>query len=63
MIPLARFASARHGHRTIFSSSSLLGVMAQRLVRRVCQDCRQPYQPEEQEIREIGLGPEAVADR
>jgi len=44
-------------------SSSLLGVMAQRLVRRVCSECRQPYAPEEQEIREIGLLPETVQDR
>ena len=44
-------------------SSSLLGVMAQRLVRRVCPSCRQPYTPEEQEIREIGLLPEAIHGR
>lgn len=44
-------------------SSSVLGVMAQRLIRRVCQACRQRYQPKEQEIREIGLSPEAVAGR
>lgn len=44
-------------------SSSLLGVMAQRLVRRVCPNCRQPYTPEESEIREIGRRPESVQDR
>jgi general secretion pathway protein E len=44
-------------------SSSLLGVMAQRLVRRVCPNCRQPYTPEEREIREVGLLPETVQDR
>lgn len=44
-------------------SSSLLGVMAQRLVRRVCPECRQSYTPEEQEIRGIGLLPEVVEDR
>jgi general secretion pathway protein E len=41
-------------------SSSLLGVMAQRLVRRVCPMCRQAYAPEEREIRELGLTQEAV---
>jgi len=41
-------------------SSSLLGVMAQRLVRRVCQDCRQAYSPPESEVREIGLTPQGV---
>lgn len=41
-------------------SSSVLGVMAQRLIRRVCPTCRQAYTPEEREIREIGLTPESV---
>jgi general secretion pathway protein E len=41
-------------------SSSLLGVMAQRLVRRVCQDCRQAYDPPDGEIGEVGLTPRAV---
>lgn len=44
-------------------SSSLLGVVAQRLVRRVCPHCRQPYTPEEEEIREVGLLPEMVQGR
>lgn len=44
-------------------SSAVLGVMAQRLIRRVCPNCRQAYTPEEQEIREIGLTPEPVGDR
>src|SRR5215475_15553108 len=44
-------------------SSSLLGVMAQRLVRRVCPDCRQAYSPEENEIREIGLTPTVVGNQ
>jgi general secretion pathway protein E len=41
-------------------SSSLLGVMAQRLVRRVCQGCRQAYDPPDSEIKEVGLTPRAV---
>lgn len=44
-------------------SSSVLGVMAQRLVRRVCPECRVPYHPEERQIREVGLTPEVVGDR
>jgi len=44
-------------------SSSLLGVMAQRLVRRVCPECRQAYSPEANKIREIGLTPEIVGER
>ena len=37
-------------------SSSLIGVLAQRLVRRICPDCKQPYYPNEHELRELGLG-------
>jgi general secretion pathway protein E len=44
-------------------SSSLLGVMAQRLVRRVCPECRQAYTPAESESREIGLTSATVGDR
>jgi len=51
------------GIEPFLASSSLLGVMAQRLVRRVCPDCRQPYTPEAGEIQEIGLLPETVQDR
>jgi len=36
-------------------SSSLLGIMAQRLIRIVCSDCRQRYSPSEEELREIGI--------
>ncbi len=39
-------------------SSSLLGVCAQRLMRRVCKQCRQPYEPEgrEKDLLEKALG-------
>jgi len=36
-------------------ASSLTAILAQRLVRRVCQDCRKPYEPTDEELREIGL--------
>jgi general secretion pathway protein E len=36
-------------------SSSLIAVMAQRLVRKVCPDCRQEYEPKPHELRELGL--------
>ncbi|MBB6429892.1 GspE/PulE family protein [Algisphaera agarilytica] len=35
-------------------ASSLRGVMAQRLVRRVCQHCKQPAQPSETIVRRLG---------
>jgi len=36
-------------------SSSLIAVMAQRLVRKVCPNCRQKYEPKPHELRELGL--------
>lgn len=44
-------------------SSSLLGVMAQRLVRRVCPGCRQAYMPAAHELQQLGLTPAAAAER
>jgi general secretion pathway protein E len=36
-------------------SSSLIGVMAQRLVRLLCVDCREPFEPSRQELELLGL--------
>ena len=36
-------------------SASLLGVVSQRLVRRVCSHCRIPYKPSEEEMARFGL--------
>ncbi|WP_309889228.1 type II secretion system ATPase GspE [Archangium sp.] len=36
-------------------ASSLTGILAQRLVRRVCPDCRVQYSPTEEEVRELGM--------
>ena len=36
-------------------SSSVLGVLAQRLVRRLCVSCREPYRATEQQLIELGL--------
>jgi general secretion pathway protein E len=40
-------------------SSSILAVLAQRLVRRVCPDCREAYVPAPAELARMGLKPEA----
>jgi len=37
-------------------SSSLIAVIAQRLVRKVCPDCKKEYEPTSHELRELGLG-------
>ena len=39
-------------------ASSLLGVLGQRLVRRLCPVCRQPHTPSEKEIAALGAAPE-----
>jgi type IV pilus assembly protein PilB len=46
-------------------SGALLGVVAQRLMRRVCSECRIPYQPSREELARFGLsasqGPEQTS--
>lgn len=39
-------------------ASSLLAVLAQRLVRTICPNCRTSYTPTKEELAEIGLSPE-----
>ncbi len=36
-------------------SSTIVGVLAQRLVRRICLDCRKSYQPHPEQLRELGI--------
>lgn len=43
-------------------SSSVLGVLAQRLVRKICPQCAFFYQPSKQELQEIGLTKEDLID-
>ncbi|MCD4782480.1 MAG: Flp pilus assembly complex ATPase component TadA [Candidatus Eremiobacteraeota bacterium] len=42
-------------------SSSLLGVVAQRLIRQLCTNCREMYRPEKIEIQRMGLDPDEHA--
>ena len=43
-------------------ASSLVGVMAQRLGRRLCFTCREPYNARPDELEQVGLDPETVRD-
>ncbi|MHB1844076.1 MAG: type II secretion system ATPase GspE [Deltaproteobacteria bacterium] len=43
-------------------ASSLVGCLAQRLLRVVCKDCREGYQPTAEELAEMGLPPTALAE-
>jgi general secretion pathway protein E len=38
-------------------ASSLLAVLAQRLVRKLCAHCRQPFIPSDEDLRSLGLNP------
>jgi type IV pilus assembly protein PilB len=44
-------------------ASSLEGVLAQRLVRKICPHCRTPYEPSEAILRQIGLSVHDVGDK
>jgi general secretion pathway protein E len=37
-------------------SSSLIAIIAQRLVRKICPDCKKPFDPSLHELKELGLG-------
>jgi type II secretory ATPase GspE/PulE/Tfp pilus assembly ATPase PilB-like protein len=37
-------------------ASSVEGVLAQRLVRKLCTECREPYQPDAEEADALGVG-------
>jgi general secretion pathway protein E len=43
--------------------SSVIGILAQRLVRVLCNECREPYTPSDFELRQLGLDPERAAWR
>lgn len=44
-------------------SSTILGVLAQRLIRTICKNCRTPYEPTEESLALLGLTPKDVGDR
>jgi len=43
-------------------SSTIIGVLAQRLVRRICPDCKTPYSPSDSELQSIGLTRQELND-
>lgn len=44
-------------------SSSVLAILAQRLVRKLCPDCRESYQLTDTELRELGVNPLGIKSR
>src|SRR5450432_1247230 len=43
--------------------SSVIGILAQRLVRLLCMECREAYTPSDFELRQLGIDPERIAWR
>ena len=44
-------------------SSSLEAVLAQRLIRRICTNCRTAYEPKEELLMQMGLSPHEIGDK
>ena len=44
-------------------SSSLIAVIAQRLLRTLCSDCKEAYKPDDLAFKSIGMDPERFSDR
>jgi type IV pilus assembly protein PilB len=44
-------------------SSTLMGVLGQRLVRRICKECRTPFEPTENQLALLNLSPHDLGDK
>ncbi|HSI13651.1 MAG TPA: ATPase, T2SS/T4P/T4SS family, partial [Chthoniobacter sp.] len=44
-------------------SSSLEGVLGQRLIRKICLNCRTAYEPTESTLAQLGLSPHEIGDK
>ncbi len=51
------------GVQPFLVSSSVMAILAQRLIRMVCQDCSKKYTPSETELRQAGVTPEMLKGR
>lgn len=51
------------GTEPFLVAASLEGVLAQRLVRRICNDCRADYEPNEATISQLGLSANELGDK
>jgi len=45
------------GVQPFLVASSLMALLAQRLVRRLCRECREPYTPTDEDLNSIGIAP------
>ncbi len=51
------------GLETFLVTATLEGIVAQRLVRRICTNCKTEYRPTEEQLMELSLTPEQVGDK
>ena len=51
------------GVEPFLMAATMEGVLAQRLLRRICRDCRTPFRPKEEVLAQVGLTPSEVGDR
>ena len=61
--PSALTRLADMGIEPYLLASSILGVLAQRLVRRICPDCKVSYVPSQEELQDLGLKKEALFNK
>jgi type IV pilus assembly protein PilB len=50
------------GVKPFLVSTSLRGIMAQRLVRKICRHCKKPYTPDAKELRSLNINPAQAAN-
>ena len=51
------------GMETFLITATIEGIVAQRLVRKVCKNCKTEFQPSEEMLMELNLMPEEVGDK
>lgn len=51
------------GTEPFLVAASLEGILAQRLVRTICKDCKAPYEPNEAILNQLGLSPHELGDK
>ena len=51
------------GIESFLVTSSVLAILAQRLVRTICTDCREEYTPDKESLQSIGIDPDRVEGR
>jgi general secretion pathway protein E len=44
-------------------ASSMIGILAQRLVRKLCDHCKEPYEASDYELEQLGMDPVAAAKK